>query len=211
MKKIIFLTIIILCITGYAYSWTLQFSDAFTDSNGTTLTDHDAAWVADENNATIDTNRVEYNGSWARNHISTSLEDKQAVAIENYNDADFSGPCLRYTSAGSSNDNFDGYCCLWKANVMSLYERTSGGSPSWTLIDSGAATHNAGDVVRIEADGSDLQCLENGTQRASGSDSTISSGSAAIRVGQSTNQWGDNFEAYDETGAVAARRIMFIY
>ena len=180
-------------------AWTLQFSDAFTDSDGTFLDAHNPAWVMDYESMTIAGNRIAA-GNFARSHITTSMANDQAVELAMHSDSNFHGPLCRYAATGAGQDDFQAYCAFWNSGNLYLYKRYGG---SFTQLGSTVSQALvAGDVLRVEAVGSQISLFANGVLKIGPiADGDIASGAAAIRGINATI--GDGFAAYDDAAGIA--------
>lgn len=86
----------------------------------------------------------------------------------------YAGPLVRASAA-----DWTFYLSEAAPSEIRLFKTVSG---TWTQIGSFSGTVSSGDVIRLEAQGTTIRAFQNGTQRISTTDSSISSGRAGIHV-----------------------------
>lgn len=97
----------------------------------------------------------------------------------------YAGPAVRMQSNG---DCYNFAATDGAGGTSTVYlSKMSGGASS--DLSSTTVTLAAGDVLRIEAEGTTIRCLKNGVQVMSVTDATFSSGNAGI------NGWGNSYSA----------------
>lgn len=194
-------------------AWTLRFSDAFTNAAFTDLQDHNATWTCHQHaggqHMRIATGGATVGGTGnPRASISTTLANKQAVQVLFKTDGGVGvGPMCRFANAGDGFWDWTGYFAYYLGGTITIYRGDNDGSGhslgtrTVTLVD--------GDVLRIEADLSSITVLVNGVQQgAAMTDSGYASGRAAIMIGSTVDQWGDDFAAYDDDGTGGAPAVL---
>lgn len=102
------------------------------------------------------------------------------------------GPAVRIQS-DSDADCYVAYCN--NSNEIVIYRVADTGTLGYTsIVSSGTGlTLSAGDVIRLEANGTTLTAYQNGVQRAQGTDATHSGGQPGLYTGVTT----DTFNASD--------------
>lgn len=180
-------------------AWTQQAEDQFSGTAGTSLASHTpnqgSGWTLDAGTWTLtgsnscDANTV--SNATARN--GTSLANKQAAEFTMKNSGVF-GILLR-ASAGPS-----AYVLFNFVNVLQFYRLDSG---SYTQLVGSTGSTSPGDVLRFEADGSNLTGYINGVSTITTTDSTYASGTSGLHAntqGLGTFEYFSAFYAYDDAG-----------
>lgn len=188
-------------------AWTQQAYDAFTDTPLTPLASHTpdqgSAWIIDSGTWRININgdkAQSLSSGFARN--STTLADKQAVECTNDNDAS-TWIFLRYATTGGG----QGYLLESNAGINTRLWKVVGGDPRNTQLGSNGSAASAGDVLRLEADGSSLAAYINGVSVITATDSSYASGVSGMYQGGGAPPQNDDFRAYDDAGTVKANRL----
>ncbi len=188
--------------------------DAFTNSNGTDLSAHDANWTYGGSAADLEINT----NSMITNY--TPSDDKCAIYSDTYDDDQYSeiewasvgsysymGPAIR----GDGDDTF--YCVSWEQYERYFAKVVSG---SWTDLKTAkdGQSNNAGDVVRIQAIGTTISETVNDVQDWSdATDSSITSGDPGFSYGWGSGSRIDNFDGGDflsDSGLSAGQKIILV-
>lgn len=178
-------------------AWTQKSLDTFDDTALTALASHTpnvgSGWSVDSGSWRVDATgakveQVDAVEAYARN--TTTLGDKQAVEITLNDDFTAYGLLARWASGSGGS----GYRLYLPGGEIRLYRQDSG-TP--TLINTYSVATGAGDVIRLECDGSSLTVLKNGSiVGGPETDATYASGYGAMYV----NGAGSirEYAAYDE-------------
>jgi hypothetical protein len=137
----------------------LPFTDAFTNTNGTALSTHDAGWVTDAGAIQIQSNAAQATSSGARARWTTDTPNADqwiegTFSTDNSDGSNASGLNTRFTSGDS------GYLYWTNANNNDLYRMDSG---SATLLASGSGARSTGEVLRLTSEGSTHTCTIDGS------------------------------------------------
>jgi len=172
-------------------TWTTQFSDAFTGTDGTSLSTHDATWVKRTTiAATIQTNRgsapATAGSGQVRYSVNKTLANDQAMQLDFVSPYNFSVG-VRHAHVGAE-DAFTGYFVQYNGatSAAQLYSQYPSGT--FNLLASttpGAATG----AWRIEAVGTALTTYRAGstTNMPAATDGNIASGQAFFRAATTTS------------------------
>src|SRR5688500_40814 len=156
----------------------LPATDSFTGNSGDPLS---ANWTTLDGSFQIATNNdVKLNGSqghYAYWDADAFGDDQYATAVVNPS-ADSIGVAVRLAATR-------GYVLGLTATAIELTRVDS--DESYSVLDTASVTGSAGDVVRLEIEGSQLRGYQNGILRVSATDGTYSSGSAGM--------WGYSIDA----------------
>jgi len=178
----------------------LPITDAFTDTNGTTLPAHNANWVQNNGAFQIQSNKVQSNSGGAEtcaHWVGDTFDNNQYAFIT--------------ILANSTGDNGIGPSCRCAAGAVAtyygLYASTQGGgwlqlfkniTGTWTQFGSNDFGIAGGEGLRLEVNGTTLHPTRNGAAPSFGDfvDSAIPSGWGGV-TGYSggTAADGDNWEA----------------
>jgi hypothetical protein len=108
------------------------------------------------------------------NGVTWPDDQYSQVTLAAVNSGGSAGPGVRASTTASTF-----YTVEATTNSIALWKAVNG---SWTQIGSFSGTVSAGDIIRLEAQGTTLRVRQNGTQRISVTDSSISSGRAEIHI-----------------------------
>jgi hypothetical protein len=161
----------------------LPATDAFTGSDGTSLTAHSASWTMNHGAMAITSNAIRGNtasddsmahwnaDSFSNDHYSKSTVAAKGIANDNH------GPAVRCDAS-----TLNGYAYFFFDNSDSriLYKVVNG---SFTALGTKVpAGITVGDVMELQCSGTTITAKNNGTTESFGAitDSAFSSGSAGI-------------------------------
>lgn len=181
-------------------TWVEKFSDTFTGTENTALSTYDSTWVTGSSpvqRASINaSNQLKITANFARYNISTAgFSGDQAAEADLHYGSDYVGVCINYTTTGTIDDEFTGYCAFHRNNIVYIYERAD---TTWgSSVTGDTVTFSAGETLRIQRIGSTVKAFVNGTERATMTDSSYTGGQPAIRAAGPADPFIDNFKAYN--------------
>ena len=149
------------------------YSDDFTNTDGTALATHNANWTVSAGTIEINTNAARCptasGTAVARYSGGTFTDDQYSKGIVTFNGGSgYAGFSVRDTGSAR-------YFVLVAASGAWLIRETNAGT-----LTSGSSTFSDGDEITLQAVGTTISALRNGTQFATVTDSAISSGKAGI-------------------------------
>jgi len=186
----------------------LPVTEAFTNADGTSLPTHNAAWVDVNAGLLITSNSVYGSDSLGSAYYSgeTWSNDQYAqlvvVAVSSSGASRSIGPSCRQTAGATDTAYVFAWYSTAAASQRRLYKVVAG---TITELGSDTTVASAGEVFRVEAQGTTVRGKVNGVEIFSVTDSAIASGVGGIRATSSnTSHRGDNWEAGDLTAAGAS-------
>ena len=185
----------------------LPATDAFTNSNGTSLTAHSGSWTAHTGAFVINSNQLASNAASSDTlafwNADTFDNDQYAQAtVTALSSPTQMGLAVRIANVGTKTF----YGIAWDDVNLYFFKYVDGAGE---LFDQSAAP-SVGDVMRIEAEGTTIRVLKNGSASGAPSpvtDTSIASGPAGITgYNNATSNRIDNWEG-GNLGGVAANII----
>ena len=176
--------------------------ESFTNTDGTDLEVHDANWQSENGTLEINTNRC-YSltntsdrtiYSWQGDTFADNQYVQGVLTDDNSNGSVYSGINLRVVGT-------TGYCIVINTGTdLSLFQEFSSAASAGHVTKS-TFTHTTGNTIRIEADGTSLSALVNGSSTGAPTgftDATYASGAAGIHMRRSdTEMTVDDWEGGD--------------
>lgn len=152
-------------------------ADSFTRANASSL---GANWttMGGYNSSSIVSNSAVNNS--AGSNLSFSYYNAQALSADQFSQATLSASPTNYAGVGvrvAAGDN--GYWFYCTTGTSYMLKRVSGAQ---TILTSAFTTCTAGDVMRIEAGGTQITAYKNGAQVSTASDSSLTNGTAGIEL-----------------------------
>jgi len=179
---------------------TQRAHDTFTDADLTVIDAHTpdqgSGWQTASGSAFIFTNALASNGSgtWIARNLTTLQPIQAAEATLHSGSAN--GYVFTRSGVGP-----DGYCFFFGSGAFARILRCDDGS--FTTLASNDPAHPAqGDVCRLEANGTGLTALVNGSSVLTATDSTYATGLSGLGFDIPFNGALDDFFAYDDDGSV---------
>lgn len=181
----------------------LPVTDAFTDPNGTALTTHSASWVQNGGAFIIQSNTLQPNAAateFAAHWTGDGFADDQyaqATLGSSAQGSHYIGPAIR-VAAGATKTYYGYYGCA-QAGLDQNRQFFKNVAGTWTQFGSNGTGTIAGEVLRLEAVGSTIRPLRNGSLDVMGevSDSAVVSGSGGIAGWALGTMFIDDWESGD--------------
>lgn len=182
----------------------LPATDTFTGSNGTQITAHSGSWTLNAGDFDIQSNALapdsggnECGAHW---NADTFDDDQYAEATYVAGQALFAtGIAVRCHASAATYYGF--YIDPFSGTNSYLFKQVAG---SWTQIGSNIGNPATSSVIRLEAEGTTLRVIDDGSTIRTSTDSSISSGYAGVAgYGDTTGARIDNWEGGNLAGAVA--------
>jgi hypothetical protein len=158
----------------------LPFTDAFTNTDSTTIESHNSNWTATKSSGQfINTNALYQNGSstvsyrWAGDTFNDDQYSKGTLVAVASSGGSYIGVSVRGASGSTS------YVVFAAAGDNNYLRRTTSGSDV-VIDDNFGSAHTVSDIYRLEASGSSISVLRNGSHEGASpfTDSTLTSGNA---------------------------------
>ena len=177
------------------------FSDAFTDSDGTSLTEHDPSWAEAglEGGCSIWSNGFEPDGSGEQGNYYditmvtsrkwNSIGPDQFAKIKVVDNARSNSPGVLVRCDGSGNDYL---ASVVSSSSLEIAEHSSG---VVSQLATASVSVSNGDTISLEAEGSILRLYHNGSEATATSDTTHSDGGPGVygADGGNNSPVGDDF------------------
>ena len=154
----------------------LPATDNFTGSNGTQLTTYSGSWTLNTGDFDIQTNALAAdssgNESGAHWNADSFGNDQYAIITLAAVSSAYVGPAVRCAASGAtyygwSISNYDAYG----------FKQVSG---TWTQLYNNGTAGAASNTMRIEAEGTSIRFIKNGSTLYTATDSAIGSGSSGV-------------------------------
>lgn len=206
----------------------IDFSDIFTDTNGTSLPTHDSEWTERNIGTDIQNNRAEFSsitntGEASACHIqSATLTDSNYYVQCTFNTGtfgnEFHGLVARRSNGGTADNNGYFMFPLQDSNVYQIYKRVA---ESWTQLGSDVSVTLADSTdytIKMVVDtgaASEVVCTLDGANEGARSDTAITAKNdcgLGLGTGQSASddcQW-DDFECGTLTEPAAGTNTIII-
>jgi len=127
---------------------------------------------------------------------TTDFADNHEVQVTKVSDTfmNFGGPAVRMSTGSGGN----GYVYFNNGSLQKVVAGTR------STIDGGLATFDAGDVIRIRATGTTIECWKNGVSQGTFGDSDLATGQPGMLFYNDDSGALDDWSATDEFGGGAA-------
>ncbi len=165
----------------------LPGTDAFTDTNGTSLTAHSANWTANNGNAQINTNELAPNLAgddllvrWSADTFNNDQYAQAVASLLAFLSTAYIGLAVRASTSGANTT----YGVEWAYGDQWYLYKTVAGTDT-NLASGSPSAWSQGDTIRLEAEGTTVRVKRNSTQFTTQTDSAIASGAAGV-VGNGT-------------------------
>ena len=187
----------------------LPASDAFTNTNGTALPTHDANWDTIEGTCEIQGNAAVGNAAadfsvsiWTGDTFDDDQYSEITIALSGSGTMG-AGVCVRGVDGGSG---AEGYSLMQDSSGLTFLEQLNNGGSSDALVEETLTALGAGEILRLEIEGSTLRGYFDGTEEQNETDATYTAGDAGVAF---YDDQGAEFRADSwEGGNLSSGRVM---
>lgn len=184
----------------------MAITDAFTNTNGTALSTHNASWTVRNGAIAINTNAIypasatvqnlaHYAGTFPANHYA------QVVYAVDGTNGNSGGPAVRVTTADAVG-GYAGWICNYGGNKRRVMEVIASGA---TALEQDGTVPTIGHTYRLTASSTTLTLADDGATIITTSDATYTAGSPGVyfyndQGSANTAVRYDDFECTDAEG-----------